>query len=399
MTLRKAALFALIFLGLIALLAFGIHSLTQNNNLGTDFYIFWQAGRATFLEHASPYSDEIATRSQLAIFKRLAKPGEDQLAFVYPPYALLAILPVVALPFDWAQAVWIALLLLALVTAFALAYPRAPRWAGISFLAFYPVFFGLILGNYAILIAALLVLLIGLYLPRQQPTTAWQLAAGLLCGWLTVKPQFTWPFLLFFGLYALRNRQWKFLAALAGSFLFFVGVSFALVPGWPSEWLARITRYTAYNQAYPIATFLLKDLLPLDAAAWLSAVLGVACLGLTAWLALRWWRGQLAALPLIAWLGFVGYLFHPRGASYEQIAFLLPLALWACSAARRWPVVLWWIASLVVSWIAFGVSVGVPLISATEWPVLFHVLWIGWLLWQAPGLRPRGAQPAQSAAG
>jgi hypothetical protein len=391
MSIRKTVLFALVFLGLIGVLAFGIHTLTQGNNLGTDFYIFWQAGRATYLEHTSPYSDEIATRSQLAIFKRLAKPGEDQLAFVYPPYALLAILPVIALPFDWAQAVWIAFLLIALATAFALAYPHAPRWVGLSFLAFYPVFFGLILGNYAILIAALLVILFGLYLPQARPSTAWQLGAGVLCGWLTVKPQFTWPFLLFFGLYALKVKQWKFLAALAASFLVLIGVSFLLVPNWPDEWLARITKYTAYNQAFPIATFLLKDLFSLNVAAWLSAGLGLACAALTILLARRWWRGTLAPLPLIAWLGFVGYLFHPRGASYEQIAFLLPLALWACTAPRSWAVAAWWIASLIVSWIAFGVSVSVPLVSATEWPVLFHVAWIGWVLWGALGINRKGA--------
>ena len=133
----------------------------------------------------------------MAIFKRLARPGEDQLAFVYPPFALLVLYPLILLPFDWAQAVWIAFLLLALVTSFALAFPRAPRWVGISLLAFYPVFFGLILGNFAILIAALLVILLAKYLPREKPSAAWQIGAGILAGWLTVKPQFTWPFLLF----------------------------------------------------------------------------------------------------------------------------------------------------------------------------------------------------------
>jgi hypothetical protein len=399
MSVRKAALFGLVFVILVAALAVCIHTLTENNNLGTDFYIFWQAGRATILDHASPYSDEIAIQSQLAIFKRLAKPGEDQLAFVYPPYALLAILPVIFLPFDWAGAVWIAFLLIALVTVFALAYPRAPRWVGLSLLVFYPVFFGLILGNYAILIAALLVIVLGIYLPKSRPSPAWQILAGLVCGWLTVKPQFTWPFLLFMCLYALRGKQWKFLAALAGSFLFFVGISFILVPNWPAEWLSRITKYTAYNQAYPIATFLLKDLVSLDAASGLTVALGLICLALTAWLALNWWRGRLAPLPLIAWLGFVGYLFHPRGASYEQIAFLLPLALWACTAGHiRW-VLPWWLASLVVSWIAFGVSVGVPLVSATEWPVLFHVVWVAWMVWQALAAGEKPVQFAQNTAG
>ena len=50
MTLRKGLLFLLVFAVLIAILAVGIHTLTQDNNLGTDFFIFWQAGRAAYLE-------------------------------------------------------------------------------------------------------------------------------------------------------------------------------------------------------------------------------------------------------------------------------------------------------------------------------------------------------------
>ncbi len=396
MTLRKGLLFLLVFAALIAILAVGIHTLTQNNNLGTDFFIFWQAGRAAFLEHTSPYSDEIAIRSQLAILKHIARPGEDQLAFVYPPFALFVLYPLILLPFDWAQAVWIAFLLLALVTSFALAYPRAPRWVGISFLAFYPVFFGLILGNFAILIAALLVILLAKYLPREKPPAAWQIGAGILAGWLTVKPQFTWPFLLYFCLYALRQKHWRFLAALAACFLLFLGASFLLVPNWPVEWFDRITRYTAYNQAWLIATFLLKEILPVSLATWLTAGLGAVCLGLTAWLTVHWWRASLPALAMVAWLGFVGYLFHPRGASYEQLAFLLPLACWVCTALRpfSWAAFGWCIASLAVSWVAFGVSVGVPLVSATEWPVLFHAVWIGWFLWRS--LKSRTLQPVLS---
>ena len=149
-------------------------SLPKTTTSGTDFFIFWQSGRAVFLEHTSPYRDDLTIQNQLAIFKRLARPDEDHLTFAYPPFALLIILPFVFLPFEWAQAVWISLLILLLVSAFALAYPRAPTWVGISFLAFYPVFFGLILGNFVVLLTALLILLLGIYLPRERPTFIWQ---------------------------------------------------------------------------------------------------------------------------------------------------------------------------------------------------------------------------------
>jgi hypothetical protein len=327
----------------------------------------------------SPYSDEIAQRVQWAVYKRLAAPEENQMAFANPPYALLPLYPLILLPFEWSSACWIAFLLLALVTGLILAFPNAPRWAGPSFLLFYPAFFGLLLGNFAVLIGTLLLLLFGRYLPQRQPAPGWQIAAGVVLAWLTIKPQFTWPYLLFFGLLGLRRRQWHLLAAAAGSFVLFAGVSFLLVPNWPVEWVERITRYIGYTQAWPISTFLLMQFIPLPLAEGLTALMVAAALALTAWLAWRWWQGRLPDLPLLAWLGLIGFWFHPRGTSYEHIAFLLPLILWACThpRPRSAAVLAWWLSSLVVSWLVFFIAGSYP--PASEWPILFHALWVAWL--------------------
>lgn len=380
---RQSALYLVFFIVLVAILAAGFHALTRDNNLGTDFYTFWLAGRAAFIDHKSPYSEEIAIQGQLAIFKHLAGANEDQLAFAYPPYALLPLYPLIWMPFDWAQAAWIALLLLGLVTAFALAYPRSPRWVGTSFLAFYPVFFGVILGNFAILIAALLVILFGVYLPRQHPSTSWQILAGIAAGWLTIKPQLTWPFLALICLYEIRVKRWKFFAAMIASLLVFFSLSFLFAPNWPVEWPDRVNRYMAYNQTWLTILFLLKQVIPLSTATLLTTSLGILFIGMTVWLVLRWWHGKTGWLVLVAWMGFCGYLFHPHSTSYEQIAFLLPLVLWVCSQPNPLPrpALSWWLASLVVSWLAFILSIApFGIESATEWPVLFHVGWIGWLL-------------------
>jgi hypothetical protein len=378
----RIALVVVLFLVLLGILSTGIHYFTQNNNLGTDFFIFWQSGRAVFLEHTSPYRDDLTVQSQLTIFKRLARPDEDHLTFAYPPFALLIILPFVFLPFEWAQAVWISLLILLLVSAFALSYPKAPKWVGISFLAFYQVFFGLILGNFVVLFTALLILLLGIYLPRERPTFIWQLLAGFFTAWLAAKLQFTWPFLLFLGLSGLRNRQWCYLVSAFISLVTLLMVSFLMVPNWPAEWFTNINLYAAYNQSWPIATYLIKQILQPETAVWVSVGLGVICLGITTWFILRWWYKSMNALTLLAWLGFVGYLFHPRGASYEQIAFLLPLVVWTCEyIGTQWrPVYGWWLVSLVVSWGAFFISMTTGLSIVNEIPLLFHSFWIAWIL-------------------
>jgi hypothetical protein len=201
----KPGLLLALFLVLLAGLAFGIHTLTENNTPGSDFYVFWQAGRGFLLEHQSPYSEAFAQRSQLAVMKRLASPEEDQLGFAYPPFSILILLPLLWLPFDWAAAIWQAFLIASLLTAILLSAQRKSAWLAWLLLTFYPVFFGVILGNFAVLLGALL-LLLGQYLFEPDPDPKLQVLAGVATAWLLVKPQFTWFYVVILVLYAFVRR-------------------------------------------------------------------------------------------------------------------------------------------------------------------------------------------------
>jgi hypothetical protein len=66
---RRILILLAAFFLLLGLLSAGVHTLTSGNTLGTDFFIFWQAGRGFLFEHTSPYSEDFALRSQLAVFK------------------------------------------------------------------------------------------------------------------------------------------------------------------------------------------------------------------------------------------------------------------------------------------------------------------------------------------
>jgi len=324
----------------------------------------------------------VALQVQLAVYKYRAGPTEDQLGFAYPPYALLAVLPLLFLSFDWASAIWISLLILLLVATGVWALGGKP-WVMPTFLLFYPTFFGVILGNFAVGLSACLLLMFGLIRRGQRWSRGMQIFLGLLAGWMTIKPQFLWLFLIFIALYALREKLWWFLGCFAASVLGGVLVSFALVPNWLPLWLERLTKYTVYNQTLPVTEYLLGQVMPAQTANIGSLILLIALMGATILLLWRWWCGKLALIPLWAWMGLAIFLAHPHGKSYEHLAFLLPLVVWAAEQAdwRGLPVNLFWWGSLAVSWAAFFVSksAGAPA-SAAEWPVLFHLLWVGWML-------------------
>jgi len=384
---RRILLPIIIFLAAFIGLSIGIHSLTQGNTLGTDFYIFYRAGQTAFIDRSSPYSDQLSLENQLAIFKQPARPDQDHLNFAYPPYVLLAVLPFIGLDFAWAQALWAALLILAMVGAIALAFPGAPPWVTILFLCFYPVTFGLILGNFAVLIGAALLLIFGVISRPANLGRFAQACLGLLLAWLTAKPQFMWLFAILFLLMAFKRRWWTFLAASAAGTVFFLAVSFAIVPGWPALWLESASKYTVFNHSGLILSVLLGDILPQGAALPVTIGLAALLLAITAWLFWRWWLGWLDIGLLLAWCGVVVYALHPRGVSYEHITFLLPLVVWACRQAKQqpFPVLAFWFGSLLVSWAAFFISVqpGAPA-SATEWPLLFGAIWVGWLYLRRP---------------
>src|SRR5690606_23346023 len=102
-------------------------------------------GQASFIEGISPYSEEVALRNQIGVYGKPAEPGQDLLAFNYPPYALLPFLPLSFLPLKWAQSIWVSLLFTTLLILPILTYPRIPRWAFATTFLLYPITFSLIL--------------------------------------------------------------------------------------------------------------------------------------------------------------------------------------------------------------------------------------------------------------
>jgi hypothetical protein len=380
---KKRIFLAIILFALsLGLLTAGIHLATAGNTLGTDFYIYWLAGRMTFIDHGNPYSDALNSQAQLAIYKRPATPSEDQLGFAYPLFALLPVLPTLWMDFGWAQALWMAISILALISSVIFLYPTVPKWILVAILAVYPFSFGLILGNFDILLAAIMLFAYKVAAQLETPSQRLQVVAGIVLAWAACKPQFTWLFIIFFLVAALKNHLVPLMIAFFASLAAMLAGSFLIFPGWPQAWYDQFTKYQAYNQTWVMLTFYLRSLFSLQTSIMMTASILLILVPFTVILFKTWWKNALPDLRLFAWCAFLIFLTHPRGKSYEQIVFLIPMIVWLTrlKSWRTWRVTVFSAGTLVISWAVIIAAKIVPAWGVIiEWPFFFYLIWMTWL--------------------
>ena len=202
------------------------------------------------------------------------------MAFAYPAYALFLIYPLVWLDFPTAQAIWMSANLMLVILLPFLLLPRTPPITIITFLLFYPLTFGVLLGNFNIPTAIAIFTFLACFVIRKQRGVPLQILAGLLLAWTLVKPQLSWLFLIFALLFILRERLWILLASLTSCSAAMLGLSFAIFPvDWPFQWLSRARAYTGYVQAEPVIQSFLKVFLPWNPAQ-LTSLLFIVLLGI-----------------------------------------------------------------------------------------------------------------------
>lgn len=373
----------LIFLliGVITGLIFVVHSFLERLPVGADFYTFWLAARANFIEHQNPYSNEVTLASQVGIYGRPAFAWEDQVAFAYPPYSLFLLLPLSGLTYPWAESVWLIVNIILIISAIYLSFPKAPKWLPFTFLLFYPVAFGLILGNFVITISAFLIFFYGFFVARKNPASGIQILTGILLAWSTTKPQFMWLFLVFILLIAFQNKYRIFFISLVSAWIVFFLLSFLAVPGWLPVWISRIQEYAGYVKSSPTLLNLVSFIIPAKPATGAAIVLGFGVILVTVWMVFKWFRKEQSDLHLFIWFGFTTYLFHPHGISYEQLSILVPLLCWVASLSKpRYSTYsIFWFLPLILSWGFFAISKWI-IPAADELPLLYFGLIFGWIL-------------------
>lgn len=386
--LTKPIFLLLIFLLLPFFISNGVYLSTIDLIFGNDFFVFHSASQALFQNNLSPYSPQIETANQFAIYGRLAEPGENLMTFSYPPYALLPFLPLAFLPLKWAQSIWVAFLFTSLLILPIITYPRIPRWAFATAFLLYPITFSLILGNFAILLGTIIILILGYLLHPHFHSPKSDLILGALLAFSTIKPQFSSLFILIILIIAIREKRYKLIQSFLISFLALIALSFILLPSWPVDWYHQLVRYSESNQAIPHITIFFQ-LFTSPATANILAIIITLILFLTlAWMTKKWWQNQLSPIKLLVFIGFLTYAIHPRTVSYEQIVFLVPFLIWIFSnlpSPSSLTKLILFFSAIIVSWAGFFASkAGLQALFPLEWIFLFYILWMIYIILSKP---------------
>lgn len=244
----------------------------------SDLYPRWLGARELLRHGLNPYSPEITREIQRGYYGRpldatRADDPKDQQAFAYPAYVVFLIAPAVDLPFNTVQKYFRGLLL-ALAVATVLLWLYVLRWrppSGVVLifivltLGWLPMVQGIKLQQLSLLVAGLLAgcaaLLAG----------GWLFLAGGLLALATIKPQLTWPLVLWLLFWA--GSDWRARRRFGFGFgiamLLLLGGAQLILPGWLPMFVAGLGKYHQYTQGQSVLTSLF--------GLFIGRLLGAAC--------------------------------------------------------------------------------------------------------------------------
>ncbi len=229
----------------------------------SDLYPRWLGARELLQSGRNPYSAEVTREIQQGYYGRPIDPGrpddpKDQQGFAYPVYVVFLLAPTIELPFDAAQ-LGFRWLLVGLAMASVLLWLRVLRWRPsfgttlifiVLSLGWLPMVQGIKLQQLSLLVAGLLAacgaLLAG----------GWLFCGGALLALATIKPQLTWPLVLWLLLWAgsdWRSRR-RFLFGFGVVMLLLLGGAELVLPGWWGMFIAAIEQYHRYTQSQSVLT-------------------------------------------------------------------------------------------------------------------------------------------------
>jgi hypothetical protein len=312
---------------------------TQRVPGGNDFLAHYTAWEAYLKDGVSPYSDEAALHTQLAIYGRPALPGEDQNRLTYPFYSIILHGPFVLIDYPLARAIYMVLLQAALfagvVLTLDLVHWRPSIWLLAVMLAwsllFYPQARGVVLGQFAIFGFASLAG--ALFLLRRSRDAC----AGALLVLSMMKPTLIFLVIPFLLAWAVARRRWRFVTGFLGTLAVLTLGSLIVLPSWISELLYRITRYSEYTIG--------------QSPVWLLTHLAIPSLGeqgelvivalLVAGTLAVWWSAIRSARDdefywALGVILVVSNLIVPRSATTNYVLMLIPI-LWVFAALDRGP--------------------------------------------------------------
>jgi hypothetical protein len=385
----------LVTLMLVSLFGLGVYAtytfLTAEHPSANDFYSRWVGGCTLLREGLNPYSESVTLRIQEGMYGRPALPGEDQVAFAYPLYSMVFFFPLCAIrDYGLVQAIWVWLLLMALVSAAILCMqvirwrPRPWLWALtiLWVVLMYYSFRAVILGQFAVFV--LLALVAALW-AMQRGHDGW---AGLFLALTMAKPQMMYLAIPWILLWAAGRRRWRLWVGFGVTMATLILGSMLLLPSWLPDFVRQVLAYPSYTVFGSLTWMTVQYWLGLGRGVEIAVLAVLAlCIGILAW---RLWHGTWEQMFWM--MGFVLLLtnfFTPRIATTNYI-LLLPWVLWGfCHIQSTWKRVGTWavltvqVISMIGLWVLFLATVQGDFEQA---PVYFPLpiavlLLLGWLWW------------------
>jgi hypothetical protein len=371
----------------------------------SDLYPRWLGARELLLHHRNPYSDAITSEIQQGYYGRAldsSRPNDptDQQGFAYPLYVVFVLAPVIGLPFPVVHALFYCLLGL-LSAATVLLWLRVLDWRltlwGMTIslaltLGSFPVVQALRLQQLTLLVAALLAA------SAACVACEYLFLGGAFLALATIKPQLSWPLLVWLLLWVFGNwrKRKSFLLGFTVVMTSLLIASEVVLPGWVQMFIHAVGEYRRYAQDESVIEIAL-GLVPVASSSAIHAIAQLFALVAVILCAPALWRlrkheantsefGYAISLTLA-----LAVLVVPKYAPYNQV-LLLPaifllvrdygaltvfghrLAYWASGAMLIWQ----WIASLILCLIFILVS---PQRALDAWtlpllPTLALPIWI-----------------------
>lgn len=222
----------------------------------SDLYPRWLGSRELLLHRRNPYSSEITREIQQGYYGRPLDPSrpddpKDQQGFAYPAYVVFPLAPTVELPFQAVQTGfrWF---LFGLAVVSVLLWLYVLRWRVsligkliliVLMLGWLPMVQGIKLQQLSLLVAGLLAVCAALL------SAGWFFLAGGVLALATIKPQLTWPIVLWLLVWAGSDwrRRRRFVFGFALMMILLLGGAELVLPGWPRMFLDAIGQYHQYT--------------------------------------------------------------------------------------------------------------------------------------------------------
>jgi hypothetical protein len=292
-----------------------------------DFICYWAAAR-NLTSGESPYDEVAQRRVQQAYGWDTVDDGlgrYDFLPFYYPPWFAILCAGFLPLGYENARLAWLVLnaefifLTGYLLRAAVPGVPRAVPIAVVPIFAFSAT--AVLVGQTSPLIFLTIVLGWRLLEARRD------VAAGVVLGWATMKPQLTAVVLAAILLWAICRTRWRVVAGFFTSLGLLCALSLVLVPNWPREMLsapARTPPPTAYFPWLGTTWYLL--LKGFGLTGWsLAGVYAAVALPMLTVVARTALRRSTALADVLSIALIATYFVAPYGRHYDFPVLLIPL--------------------------------------------------------------------------